>query len=212
VAKYIKEIDKITDRETTFIVTSDHGENLAYPDDNDLLHHKSSMTESLLHVPFEIINPPTGYDDTESGLFSHLQLKQLFKGFENETAPDVFTNRVPAERIGTIKLADLLDIVDRFDLNDNQLTKKHNFLDRCIRCVYEKDVKYEWDSYGNTLKYQIDGESSQEMVDDETQIPQFCKSLFDSSISEVERRKRSEDSKESPDDEAKERLKKLGYL
>jgi len=80
VSAFIDEIQAETEHETTFIVTADHGENLGFEGDNGLFGHTNSLTEALLHVPFEIINPPNGFDKEYNEYFSHLDLGTLVAG------------------------------------------------------------------------------------------------------------------------------------
>lgn len=53
-------VDRLSDslnRDVITIITADHGENLGYEADRHLMNHTSSLTEALLHVPFDVVAP-----------------------------------------------------------------------------------------------------------------------------------------------------------
>ncbi|MFC6755569.1 sulfatase-like hydrolase/transferase [Halomicroarcula sp. GCM10025894] len=74
VSAFIDEVQQQTERETTFVITADHGENLGFEGDNGLFGHTNSLTEALLHVPFDIVNPPGDEEREISEYVSHLDL------------------------------------------------------------------------------------------------------------------------------------------
>jgi arylsulfatase A-like enzyme len=145
VSRFIKEVQKTTSQETTFVITADHGENLGFPEDNHLLDHTSSLTEALLHVPFLIVNPPCGYDPIESEYFSQLDLGKLITGMIGGETPDVFADRIPAEVVGKTAGVSPKD-------------GKEKWWDRMVRCVYDGTTKYEWDSLDNEFQYELDSQ------------------------------------------------------
>jgi hypothetical protein len=220
VADHIERVQAHTDGETTVIVTADHGENLGYPEDDRMVHHKSSMTESLLHVPFEIINPPDGYDSPETGMFSQLELGGLLDGFEKGKTPDVFADRIPAERIGSFQKESFERNVNRaegFDLSDDEIDEAHAFFDRVIRVVYDGTDKYQWDSLGTRSRYRLDIEKPcwQELDEELSEIPEFALELFDVDIETVTAETRGDaDTHETGalDAKTREQLSELGYL
>lgn len=74
---WINEIEQITEGKTTFIITSDHRENLGYESDKYNFNYLTSLTEAILHVPLILINPPSDYPETIEKIASHLDLKKL---------------------------------------------------------------------------------------------------------------------------------------
>jgi arylsulfatase A-like enzyme len=57
IAAFVKTLSRRSDRETMFLIIADHGKNLAFESDRNLIDHKCSLTERLLHVPFLVVNP-----------------------------------------------------------------------------------------------------------------------------------------------------------
>jgi arylsulfatase A-like enzyme len=55
----VTQIQDTTEREAAFLITSDHGEQLDNGDPSRRFDHITpALTEELLHVPLEVINPP----------------------------------------------------------------------------------------------------------------------------------------------------------
>ncbi|WP_254531099.1 sulfatase-like hydrolase/transferase [Natrinema gelatinilyticum] len=203
VASFVTEIQRNTDRETTFIVTADHGENLAYPEDEELFGHTSSLTESLLHVPCYLINPPTGYEAAETQYVSHLELGDLIVGLANGETPDVFRERVPAELIGIGVGGAPRD------------PEEHRYWDRMLRCTYDGETKYVWDSLGGSREYEIDHDRPcwQRRVADDVVVPSWARSFFDVEITAYKERARASETDRDEDVDAtvERRLEELGY-
>lgn len=200
VVRFINEIEELSDGETTFLITSDHGENLGYEDDDRLVMHKSSMTESVLHVPLCIVNSPHNYD--ESKPVSHLQLPALIDDIL--TGGDSFSQDqvVAAEVIGLNSLTDISEIDD------------YEYWNRMIRCVYNGNVKCVWDSLGNVSMYEIDFDQpcKQQLVDDEVTIPNWATDKFEVAIDEFKARVESNDMEDDIEADVKDRLRELGYV
>lgn len=203
VSAFIERVREATERETTFVITADHGENLAFEDDRGILGHKSSLTEALLHVPLTIVNPPEGYDERETGYFSHLQMGELLTGMARGETPDVFSDRIPAERIGTANGPDSVSEAERA------------YWTRMLRCVYEGERKWVWDSLDECVPYAIDWDRPcrQRITEDEECPPGWVDEFFDGPIREYQSESATDDSPhEDVDDATKSRLKELGYL
>lgn len=146
VVAFMDDVQAATDRETTFVITADHGENLGFPADDYLVGHDSSLSEGLLHVPLCVVNapearesPPAGEtseggpgDDTTlvSGYVSHLQLGDLLVGLAHGELPDVTRDRIPAELVGS---------------SIAQPPEDPEYWNRMLRCVYDGGEKIEWD-------------------------------------------------------------------
>lgn len=203
VAAFIDRVQELTDGETTFVVTADHGENLGFPEDDGLFEHKSSLTESLLHVPMEVVNAPEGYAVRETEYLSHLELGTLLTGLAHGETPDVFADRIPAERIGTT--------VYSVEMDDSERT----YWGRMLRCVYEDDRKIVWDSLGDRDEYELDRTRPcwQRRRDTDPALPAWASDLFDEEIVEY-REAVDADQRlgQTVDEFTEERLKELGYL
>lgn len=185
--------------ETTVIVTADHGDNLGTKVDEGLANHKSSLSEGTLHVPFYIINPPDVDRQTEEYL-SHLNLPDLIKGIQREHIPDLTRDQIPAELGGMSAGPD--------PPND------YDYYDRAIRCVYNKDKKIIWDSFGNCVKYQIDPDTMnhQQYIAEMDEPPSWAEGHFDVDITEFKSDIIKDTDEVDIDTSTAERLKELGYL
>lgn len=202
VASFVEETQKKTDRETTFIVTADHGENLGFEADNELFGHTSSLTESLLHVPCYLINTPRGYQAKEEGYFSHLDLGDLITGMAKEETPAVFSDRVVAELVG---------IGVGGAPNDEE---EHRYWDRMLRSAYEGERKFVWDSLGGSKEYEIDYTRPcwQTVSDDEVEIPKWALDFFNYDIDAYKKQARKNETGIDVDASTESRLEDLGYL
>jgi arylsulfatase A-like enzyme len=96
----IETIRAQTSRDTIIILTADHGENLGYRSDDGLIDHRSSLSEGLLHVPFDIITPET-HTETVPDLSSHEALHEILNAVLNSDDPTIHTtDRAYAEIVG----------------------------------------------------------------------------------------------------------------
>jgi Arylsulfatase A and related enzymes len=200
VSAFIDEIQAETEHETTFIVTADHGENLGFEGDNGLFGHTNSLTEALLHVPFEIINPPNGFDKEYNEYFSHLDLGTLVAGLgHNDITVETHTS-IPAEVIGS-------------GVNDPPRGDKE-YWDRMIRCIYRDQEKIEWDSEGGTYRYGLreDKPSWQTLQADGIEIPDWASEFFDGEITEAKRHAREAETSREVTTATQDRLEDLGYI
>jgi hypothetical protein len=195
---YISKIKENTELETTIIITSDHGENLC--ENINRLGHSSSLSESLLHVPLHIINPPKSIDFNSEKFFSLVNLDQLVNSLITEESEDIFSDRISAERIGSYNST----IPDTHSEDWN----------RMIRCVYQNDTKWVWDSTGATKKYKLDRDtySNQVLVSTNAVIPQWARDEFDTPINEYKKTAENNESVMNIDSASKDHLKNLGYL
>jgi len=200
VAAFIERVRAATDRETTFIITSDHGENLGYPADDTMMGHTSSLSEGLLHVPLTLVNPPDGYEPTEERYVSHTELGSLVTGIAHGRTPDVFSRRIAAERITTTNAPDVEPDEQRY-------------WKRMLRCVYDGDRKWTWDSLGECTEYELDhGRANwQRPIDDGTSVPAWSSEFFSESIDDFQRESTA-GVDEDIDDATRSRLEELGYI
>jgi arylsulfatase A-like enzyme len=77
VSHFVRSVQQNTENEVTFIITSDHGENLGSKTDDFLLGHTASLSEGLLHIPLDIINPPSKINVCQNQIFSQRQLRNF---------------------------------------------------------------------------------------------------------------------------------------
>lgn len=202
VGEFVDWLHANTDQETTVVITADHGENLGYTADEELLAHKGVLSEGLLHVPLLVLNAPVGYESIdETRYVSHLKLGDLLVGLATGEVPDVTADRVPAERIGS-NMADDATEADRAEW------------DRMIRVVYDEDTKYRWDSEGDRRRYRLNPERPnwQEQLDDDVPVEDLESEFFDDPIGEYKRRAREQTDNLAVDDVTNGRLEDLGYL
>lgn len=203
VSAFIDWVQETTDEEVTFVITADHGENLGFPADDRLFEHKSSLSESLLHVPLSIVNPPAGYDAHETEFFSHLELGDLIAGLARGETPDLFADRIPAERIGTT--------ISGVEMDEDETV----YWGRMLRCLYEDETKTVWDSLGGCTEYEIalDTPCWQAQLERNGTVPSGTEEFFDEEITAYrDAVDSSERLDETLDEFTEERLRNLGYL
>jgi arylsulfatase A-like enzyme len=197
ITPFVRDLLERTDRETTVVITADHGENLCYPADGGYWGHVGSLSNALLHVPLVVVNPPEGFDPDVSEPFSHLDLGSLLAGFGHDEGRRFVRDSVPAERVG-------LGVAD--DVEDFE------FWDRGLRCVYEGEDRREWDTLGGSARFHVDGPSSETRVETDVPIPDGDETHFDEPLAAFKRRasqaQRSVDIADSTEDS----LRELGYL
>ncbi len=200
IESFIANVQQATNRETTFIITADHGENLGYADDEYLVMHKSSMTESILHVPLCIVNSPLEFETEEP--ISLLDTGALVKSIVEEADTDFDRGSIAAEVVG-------LSSISGADHEHDE------YWDRMIRAVYDTDTKYVWDSLGNTARYRIDFDRPCKQPERETDvsISSATRDLFDIEITEYKQQIDGEgESGMHADREVESRLRDLGYI
>lgn len=200
VSRFIDEMQAATDRETTFVVTADHGENMGYEAEDYLMAHKGPLTEGLLHVPQVVVNAPESPGVLEA-YHSHLELGDLLVGLANGVVPDVTRERIPAERIGS-NMATAASQEDRARW------------DRMIRVVYEGTNKFVWDSAGNRNRSRLDPERPnwEELSKEDVDVGAYEEALFDVPLGEYKHRARSAADDLDLDAAIEGRLRNLGYL
>ena len=206
VASFVETVQEMTSSETTFIITADHGENLGYPAEDYLIGHNSSLSEGLLHVPLNVINPPSGYRDSISAYVTHLDLGDLIIAFSRDQTLDISRETIGAEFIG--------GFYPRFRRNGPHLEEEqYRYLDRMIRCAYSETTKYVWTSLGESFKYELDPErpSWQKETEEDVSVPRWAKELFDTPISGVKKPVSSE-AEYNIDESTRSRLEELGYV
>lgn len=203
VSDLIDELKTQTDKETTIIITADHGQNLGFEYEDGLIGHKASLSEGLLHVPCEIVNPPDTLDIDDERLHSHLDMGSLITAIAHETVfePDTPEECLPAEvlGIGTER--------------DNVPEDEREYWDRAIRCIYSKEEKIQWDSLGDVTKYRIsrDAPSWQRTIGGDVDIPPCASEVFVDGINDLEQ-KDDVQLGDKVNDDVHDRLEDLGYV
>lgn len=207
VSDMIQSIREQSEYPVTFIITSDHGENLGYESDDYLYDHTSSLSEGLLHVPLSLINPPTDWEDWRSDEYiSHTRLRELCVALTRDEPidPSWFNSTCRSEIIGMSGIGFGDRDIDKMD---------QEYWNRMIRCVYNGTDKHVWDSLGNSNTYRIEKGKpcSQWPKDEQYAWGRLDKEFFDIPIVEYKEsisRTRNEDI----DQRTRDRLEQLGYL
>jgi hypothetical protein len=200
IAKLFRTISESSSYETTLIVTSDHGENLGYENERFRLGHRENLHESLLHVPFYIVNPPVGSPRYVRRFTSHLHLGKLIKSVLDGSWNDIGQSVVKSEVIGKPI--------------DNTLDKNAP-TNEIIRCLYNDNKKYVWDSTGSERVYLLDESlPCKQILLKELSVPDEFKSKFDVDINDYKHEIRIELDEKTPyrDQAIVNQLKKLGYI
>ncbi|WP_277541093.1 sulfatase-like hydrolase/transferase [Haloarcula laminariae] len=196
-SSFIDRIQRQTERETTFVVTADHGENLGEPENDGLVGHIGNLSEALLHVPLLVFNPPEPLEDGDTGYVSHLDFKTVIEGLVADEMVVPRRDRVPAEVVGSAPPAG----VDNYD-----------YWDRMQRAVYGDDRKYVWDSDSRSVyRFEREVPGKQERI--EAQWPADIESeFFETPLPAYKAQFSEGQRKEWGDNAPVDRLKELGYL
>lgn len=200
VDQFVKDVRRTSDTDVSFIVTSDHGDNLGTATDEFLANHKSSLSEGLLHVPLQIIDPPVDFETRTDGYASHLDLGEIVTSLAHEESLDPTVERISAELIGLSA--------------GPEPSGNYDYWDRMQRCAYEGETKYVWDSRGNSREFELDWESScwQRERSKNSTIPDWSYDMFDVKIKEYKGNAKRSSTKKHLDPGTAKRLKDLGYL
>ncbi|RDZ61679.1 sulfatase [Haloferax sp. Atlit-12N] len=202
VCTFIDEVQSMTDEETTFVVTSDHGDNLAFEADGGLWGHtESSLNEALTHVPLVVVNSPSEGTDVVDGYVSHLRLGDLLVGLARGECPDVTDERIPVERIG-------------HSGKQHKLAEQERDTNRMLRAVYDGDRKFVWADDGSRETYRLDADRPcwQAGIDDSFDAESLDESFFETPVADSAERARSAEDELGVDGATADRLRELGYL
>jgi arylsulfatase A-like enzyme len=196
-------LESATDRETTVVVTADHGDELGTAADGGRWGHvDSSLSEGLLHVPLLVLNAPAGWESVETSEYvSHLSLGELLVGLATGEVPDVTETRVPAERIG--HSGSLATVAE----------KRGSEADRMIRAVYDGETKHQWDSLGGRERFRLDrGRPNWQEPTEGAVDPAAFASFFEGDPAAYKERVAADEGTPDVDDATRERLEDLGYV
>jgi len=192
----IEQLQSSLDRNVRVVVTADHGENLGYPADGHLLNHTSSLSEALLHVPFDVVSD--AHSGIVDGVATHLDLGTILNRLRTG-APvnDCVRKVVGAEIAGS-----------GAGVPDDQAS----YWDRTQRVVYRGDRKYVRDEFGSQSVYDVSGPPSQgTRIDKSIPVGTF-EEVFDDRIDEFSRRAERSAEDVPIDTTTEQRLSDLGYL
>lgn len=208
VAELIEDIQRGTDRETTFVIVSDHGHNLGYDADDGHFHHTGSMSEGVMHTPCEIVNPPAGYPETVTEYFSHLALGELLVRLAHEEPfdADLTADQIPAETIGLLGTDPTWDR----EFTDDEFSHWN----RMIRCVYYENTKLQWNSLEECYQYELDSDRSswQRQIADDVRPAMQATAPFEEELTAYKQQAAADTQDLAFDDSVEEQLQQLGYL
>ncbi|GAA0671463.1 hypothetical protein GCM10009020_17390 [Natronoarchaeum mannanilyticum] len=207
IAEFLEWTEREIDTETTVIVTSDHGENLGYDYEDNLIGHAAGgLSEGLLHVPLLVFNPPDEFDLDENQPLSQLDVGELCRAIVDGSSPRLPRTEVPAERVAVPGRDTLSEELEEFE-----------YWDRAERCVYQDDMKIVWDSLGRRRKYAVGRSPSREELVDGEDGDEPVVNDFSTPLSEYKERMNERYGTDvvlvddTVDAGVKERLKNLGY-
>lgn len=201
VCRFVDRVQAATDRETTFVITADHGDNLGHEGDDDQWGHViSSLSEALLHVPLVVLNGPESVGTVDEYV-SHLSLGELVVGLADEELPDISRRRIPAERVG-------------YSGKLHMIEKKAPDTDRTLRCVYENDRKYCWGELDTKEMYRLDREQPcwEEHTEPEFNVSSLESALFSTPLDEFLGGLDDGTDTDDIDAATADRLRDLGYM
>jgi membrane-anchored protein YejM (alkaline phosphatase superfamily) len=190
----IRTIRNQTERDTIFIITADHGENLGYETEDYLMNHVASLSEALLHVPFDIVGPIE--QESISGLTTHADFISIVQAIKNGNDLNSFERETAkAEIIGSGS-----NFPDEGD---------KTYWDRSQRVIYQNKQKYYCDKLGNEAVYDVSGEPSTQHLLPNIEVPA---ELFNFHFVPWINKNSKVDPQTDMDNATQSRLEDLGYL
>ena len=201
VAHFIGQMMTSTSNPTTVLITADHGENHGEQSAMGMTNHKSSLSEQLLHVPLEIINPPCDTPETPDR-FTLLDLPELVRTLINDKWIVPSREVIPAEVMGMSAGPEPPEDADVAHYT------------RTIRAAYQGDTKFVWDSLGGVKRYEVDPSipSNQTLIERGVSLPDWAKQPFSVEINEARRAAQVTGNRErNISDAVESRLERLGY-
>lgn len=206
ISELIGSLQEKTDRETTVIITADHGENLGYAAEDFQLEHTGSLSEALLHVPLAVVNSPEWFNPDEHSPFSHLDLPDLIVGLAHNEEPDIEHRRCVAERVGSLVPEASVSLTDQ----------EEKWLTRMMRTVYDEDCRERvyWDSLDESCRYRLDPERPnwEEVAEENVAVNDLQDEFFDANIQEYWNLAREAERDQCVNSDVEDRLSDLGYM
>lgn len=194
ISGFVKRVRKESDRDVYFVITSDHGENLGYDSEDYMMNHVASLSEALLHVPFDVITPRP--EEKVNGLASHADLGKILTAIrEKEPLKQFNRESAYAEIIGSGS-----------GLPDDG---NNEYWDRGQRVIYQDGRKYYTDELGNEAVYDVSGAPSIQRRLSEVEVPE---GLFDKYFGPWVVQNQGESDPPDISEATKARLKELGYI
>lgn len=199
IVPWIDDIQENTTKETTIILTSDHGENLCKRGEKGHIGHVDSLSESLLHVPYLVFNPPENVARNVKSHFSHLDVSTMITDVMQGNWSLQSRETVPSEMLGQGA-----GTVPDVEGNSQDKARRSNV------CGTQKII---YDSSGNIEEWSIDYNqpSSQSYERDLESVPYWVIQDFpvdiDTALSEAQTNSIHNDVSNS----VEKRLKRLGY-
>ncbi|MFB6176227.1 MAG: sulfatase-like hydrolase/transferase [Halobaculum sp.] len=196
VCQFLDRLREGTDRETTVIVTADHGEELGRSSERTLGHKIPSA--AVTHVPLEVLNPPEAWaEETVEGVVSLLDIGRLVAGVTEADRPSITREVAPTERLG-----------DTHPPED-----RREFWNRGIRVAYTDGESYEWDTFGARNRYTVE-RSSERLVDDDVTPPTVATDQYSVDIDTAKRDAVAGEDRLSATvgEHTRDRLEDLGYM
>ena len=199
ITQFVTDVQELTESPTVFVVTADHGQNLAYEREDNLIAHMGTLSEGALHVPLDIIVPWGSDSRVIEDYVSHLDLGELLRGLAEGEIPDVTTSHPRAEIIGAAGAQGRLSPSD----------DEYDYWTRGQRCVYSGSEKYWWDSLGDSIVFELDEDQPNREWETGRQfdVTEFESKWFDRDLVDVKR-----DVEGQVNQQTSARLKDLGYL
>lgn len=178
----VEDLLRVTERETTVVVTASHGEDLLDDPTEPSFGHVGSLSEAVLNVPLVLVNPPDGYPPVVEGPVSHLDLRSLVTGLAAGETPALGGGTVAAELVGVPPGHETLVAGDP------------ERWDRVRRCLYpHAESKVCWDDREMRVEYTLDPAQPcrQERVSAGSGgVPGWAETLFGESTAEIHDRTR----------------------
>ncbi|MFC7198843.1 sulfatase-like hydrolase/transferase [Halospeciosus flavus] len=199
---FVDAVQAATDRETTVVVTADHGENLGTPADEGALGHVTSLSEGVLNVPFLVIDPPGSYPSTVTDPVSHCDLRRLVRAFAREKSPSISS----AEPV-------VAEVAGPTPGNETLVEAEPDRWDRALRAAYDGERKVVWDDDGDATGYEISSDRPcwQRRVPGDAERPPAAACRFEVPLDEFRDRATADADETDLDAGVEERLRDLGY-
>jgi choline-sulfatase len=191
----VEDVQASADRPVRVVVTADHGENLGYPAEDGLLHHLGSLSEALLHVPFDVISD--AHSGTVDGYGTLLDLGEVVARLRTgEPLDDLARDTVAAEIAG---------------FGGDEPESHVDWWDRAQRAVYRGDRKYVHAQDGSREVFDVSGEPCWQERVDEPFDDELFETHFDEPLDEWAARAERTAADDDVSEDVAARLRDLGY-
>ncbi|ESP86928.1 sulfatase [Candidatus Halobonum tyrrellensis G22] len=194
-ADLVADLREATERETTVVVTADHGENLFDDPDDPAFGHVGSLSEAVLHVPFVLVDPPAGYPPVVDGLASHLDFRALVRGLAADETPGLTAEGDPESGdVAGDERAVAAELVGVAPGGEALAARDPERWDRVRRAVYPHDAaKLCWDDRGERTEYELDPDDpcrQRRVATGTGGAPGWAEAVFGEPVAETDERTR----------------------